>query len=219
MSNSKNDILNKIRKGLADVPKFEKPEYVTVNRSYRIHGELSRSEVVNMFIERVCEYKATVDCVGEKQIKKVIATNCRTENILNLVIPVGFPEKLIPDSITPIYDSLETPLSHHELDQADGVITTCAFAVAQTGSIILDANQGQGRRVLTLLPDYHICIVRQEQIVEIVPEGFSRVESSVQKENRPITIISGPSATSDIELSRVEGVHGPRRLHVIIADN
>ena len=218
MSSAKHDILNKIHRGLTDVPKSEKPEDVTVNRNYRMHGGLSRDEVVKMFAERAGEYKATVHRVGEEQIKKEIAISCRKEKVQNLVIPDGFPENLIPDTITPMFDSLQAPLSHHELDQADGVITMCAFAIAQTGSIILDAGQGQGRRVLTLLPDYHLCIVRPEQIVELVPEGFSSVESSVQKENRPITIISGPSATSDIELIRVEGVHGPRRLGIIIID-
>ena len=99
------------------------------------------------------------------------------------------------------------------------MITTCAFAVAQTGTIILDAGEGQGRRALTLVPDYHLCIVREDQIVELVPEGFAAVESSVKKGGQPITLISGPSATSDIELSRVEGVHGPRRLEVLIVND
>ena len=115
-----------------------------------------------------------------------------------------------------LFDESDSKLTHQQLDESDGVITTCAFAVAQTGTIILDAGEGQGRRALTLVPDYHLCIVREDQIVELVPEGFLLVGSSVMKEGRPITFISGPSATSDIELSRVEGVHGPRRLEIII---
>ncbi|MDZ7720230.1 MAG: LUD domain-containing protein [Balneolaceae bacterium] len=119
-----------------------------------------------------------------------------------------FKKNILPENIELLFDDSDTQLTHRELDESDGVITTCAFAVAQTGTIILDAGVGQGRRALTLVPDYHLCIVREDQIVELVPEGFSAVESTVKKEGRPITFISGPSATSDIELSRVEGVHG-----------
>ena len=106
-------------------------------------------------------------------------------------------------------------LSNRQLDESDGVLTGCALAIAQTGTIVLDSGTAQGRRAITLLPDYHLCIVHAAQIVGLVPEAIERLHGTVR---RPITFISGPSATSDIEFSRVEGVHGPRTLDVLIVD-
>lgn len=216
MSDSKKEMLATIRKALAEVPHTESPEGIEVKRNYLQKSELSHMEIVDLFAERVGEYKATVQKVNQSDLKKVIEDSCKRENVKQLVVPNDFQEEYLPKNIELLFDDSNHPLSHQELDDSDGVITTCAFAVAQTGTIILDAGDGQGRRALTLVPDYHLCIVREDQIVELIPEGFSAVESSVKKEGRPITFISGPSATSDIELSRVEGVHGPRRLEVLI---
>ncbi|MBV9836870.1 MAG: LUD domain-containing protein, partial [Solirubrobacterales bacterium] len=105
----------------------------------------------------------------------------------------------------------EPPLDPHELDGADGVLTTCAVAIAETGSIVLDGSAGMGRRALTLVPDYHLCVVKASQLVGSVPEAISLLEPT-----RPLTFVSGPSATVDIEMVRVAGVHGPRTLDVII---
>lgn len=219
MSDAKSEMLATIRKALAEVPDSETPEDVELKKDYRQKGKLTQDEIVDLFAERVGEYKATVQRVKQSDLKKVIAESCKRENVQKLVIPEGLQKDLIPVDLDPLFDDLCSPLTHHVLDQSDGVITTCAYAVAQTGTIILDAGEGQGRRALTLVPDYHLCIVREDQIVELIPEGFAAVEASVKKEGRPITFISGPSATSDIELSRVEGVHGPRRLEVFIVDN
>lgn len=216
MSDAKSEMLVTIRKALAEVPDSETPDDVELKRDYLQKGTLSHDEIVNLFAERVGEYKATVQRVKQIDLKKVITKSCKRENVQKLVIPEGFQKDLIPVDLDPLFDDADSPLSHHVLDQSDGVITTCAHAVAQTGTIILDAGEGQGRRALTLVPDYHLCIVWEDQIVELIPEGFAAVESSVKKDGRPITFISGPSATSDIELSRVEGVHGPRRLEVLI---
>ncbi len=218
MSEAKKSMLNSIRDALKNVPDDEQPEDLEVPRNYRQKGELSGNEIVDLFAERVGEYKATVQRVESDKLVDVIAESCQREKVEKLVAPDDFPERWLPDSVAPMIDDLETPLSHQELDSSDGVITTCALAVAQTGTIFLDAGEGQGRRALTLLPDYHICIVRESQIVELVPEGFAHFKSIVKEEGRPITLISGPSATSDIELNRVEGVHGPRRLEVLIVN-
>lgn len=216
MSDARSEMLTTIRNALAEVPDSETPDDVELKRDYRQKGKLSQTEVVELFAERTGEYKATVQRIKQSDLKKVIAESCKRENVQKLVIPEGFQKELLPLDLDLLFEDPDSPLTHHVLDQSDGVITTSAHAVAQTGTIILDAGVGQGRRALTLVPDYHLCIVREDQIVELIPEGFEAVESSVKKEGRPITFISGPSATSDIELSRVEGVHGPRRLEVLI---
>lgn len=216
MSKAKEAILGKIRQALSGVPEEENPGDIDVPRQYRQEGERGADKVGTLFAERVGEYKATVKRVDKNELTAAITESCRREEAGNLVVPDGFPPEWLPDDMTFLYDKRESPLSHQELDHSDGVITTCALGVAETGTIILDAGAGQGRRVLTLLPDYHLCIIKEEQIVELVSEGFAHFEQSVREEGPPITFISGPSATSDIELSRVEGVHGPRRLEVLI---
>ncbi len=108
-------------------------------------------------------------------------------------------------------------LSAAELDEIDGALTGCAVAIAQTGTLVLDGREASGRRAITLVPDHHICLVRTEQIVGLVPEAIARVADGVRGQRIPITLVSGPSATSDIELTRVEGVHGPRHLTIMIA--
>jgi L-lactate dehydrogenase complex protein LldG len=215
---AKQAILKKICQSLEDIPEDESPEQVSVPRSYRQKGDLPHEETVALFAERAGEYKATVRRLSQKKLQQVIKESCLREDVQDLVIPEGFPAKWLPDSINAMHDDPESPLSHEQLDEADGVITTCELAVAQTGTIFLNAGPGQGRRVLSLLPDYHICVIFESQILELIPEGFAGVEEGVRSEGHPITMISGPSATSDIELSRVEGVHGPRRLEVLIVE-
>lgn len=219
MSKGKNHILGKIHKALRTIPEEEGPEDVEVSRKYHQKGERTGDEITALFAERVSEYKATVKRVESGEINDVIADSCQREQVDKIAVPDGFPREWLSETFTPLFDKPASPLTNQEMDDSDGVITTCALAIAETGTIILDAGKGQGRRVLTLLPDYHLCIVRESQIVELVPEGFAHFESSVKNERRPITFISGPSATSDIELSRVEGVHGPRRLEVLVIDS
>ena len=130
-------------------------------------------------------------------------------------MPAGVPPEWRPDGIELVEDG---SLSAYELDELDGVLTGCTVAIAETGTIVLSAGPGEGTRALTLVPDLHVCVVGGDQVVELVPEALERLGDLVRGERRPITFVSGPSATSDIELSRVEGVHGPRTLIVIVVD-
>ena len=216
MATAKETILWRVRRATRDVPEDERPGDVPVERGYRDRDEAEREEIVGRFAERVAEYKATVRRVREDELPGVIEETLRDRGVERLVVPPLLPEGWIPDGIEILSDATRLRLTDEELDASDGALTGCALGIAQTGTIVLDAGSAQGRRALTLLPDYHLCVVREEQIVGLVPEAFARLEATVKGEGRAITFISGPSATSDIELNRVEGVHGPRTLQVLI---
>ncbi len=216
-SSAREEILRRVRRATHDVPKNERPEDVPVERGYRKQDDAPRGEIVEQFAERVAEYEATVHRVNEADLPREIAEALERRGVRKLVVPPGLPDEWIPDGPDVVRDGSRTPLTNEELDRSDGVLTGCALGISQTGTIVLDAGEGQGRRALTLLPDYHLCVVREEQVVGLVPEAFARLEETVKGEGRAITFISGPSATSDIELNRVEGVHGPRTLEVLIA--
>jgi L-lactate dehydrogenase complex protein LldG len=170
-------------------------------------------DVIERFAERVADYRATVHRTTAGGLADVLATALRSRAAQRLIVPAGVPEEwlIAATGIERLAD--EPPLSKPALDGADGVITGCAVAIAETGTIVLDAGPGQGRRALSLLPDYHLCVVDATRIVPNVPQALERLDP-----RRPLTWISGPSATSDIELQRVEGVHGPRHLEVVILD-
>lgn len=216
MSTGKATVLTSIRAALRDVPATEAAADVQVTRDYRHHSEAAHEEIVARFAERVAEYKAAVWQVREVELNQAITDACRRRGVQRLVIPTDLPPEWEPQGVELLRDEV---LSHQQLDRSDGVLTGCAVGIAETGTIVLDGGAAQGRRVITLLPDYHLCIVREEQIVALVPEAFALLNDTVQQGGRPITLISGPSATSDIELNRVEGVHGPRTLEVLIVTN
>jgi L-lactate dehydrogenase complex protein LldG len=169
-------------------------------------------DIVERFAERVADYRAVVHRVTAATLAGTVADALASRAAASVVLPAGLPPEwlaAIPAGITSRFD--DPPLSHAQLDALDAVITGCAVAIAETGTIVLDAGAGQGRRALSLLPDRHVCVVRADQIVGDVAEALARLDP-----RRPLTWISGPSATSDIELDRVEGVHGPRKLDVLI---
>jgi L-lactate dehydrogenase complex protein LldG len=195
-------MLTRIRSALADV------EPVAADRRYREVGSLDRAEVVARFVERVEDYGATV--IRSTDPAAEVARHVAGR----VVVASDLPERLRPAGVELVEDD---NLSARELDALDAALTTCAAACAETGSIALDGGPGQGRRAITLVPDLHVCIVRSADIVETVPELVDRLAPSA-RDSRPIVIVSGPSATSDIELDRVEGVHGPRRLVVVLHD-
>jgi L-lactate dehydrogenase complex protein LldG len=168
------------------------------------------TDAVELFAERVADYRATVKVVAPGALAKTIAESLAARHARRIVVPAGLPAKWIAEAnIEAIAD--DPPLTKEQLDGVDGVITDCAVAIAETGTVVLDAGPGQGRRALSLLPDYHLCVVHRSQIKGTVPEAMELLDP-----RRPQTWISGPSATSDIELQRVEGVHGPRNLEVLI---
>ena len=130
-----------------------------------------------------------------------------------MVVPADLPAYWLPEGVEAVAD---VDLDIHALDQVGAAVTGCALAIAETGTIVLDAGERQGRRALTLVPDIHLCVVEEAQVVDGVPAAIRRLADTMRAERRPVTFVSGPSATSDIELSRVEGVHGPRRLELIV---
>lgn len=199
-------ILARIRAAIGDAP-----EPAPAIRDYRHRDERDHHAIIEDLIDRLLDYKAIVTRATEADLPQAIAEACRKHGITRLVVPADIPDNWIPAEVTPLRD--DPPLANSDLDTSDGVLTGCAFAIAQTGTIILDGGAQQGRRALSLVPDRHLCIVRSDQVVGLVPEAISALTDHA---SRPITLISGPSATSDIELSRVEGVHGPRTLHVFV---
>jgi len=207
-------MLRRIRAAIHDVPTDERPEAVVVARDYRRSETVDHEEVVERFAERVAEYKVSVQRIEEAALPEAIAAACAMRGVRRLVIPTDLPESWLPAGVELLQDG--NTLTYEQLDTSDGVLTGCALGIAQTGTIVLDGGARQGRRVITLLPDYHLCVVYEDQIVNLVPEGIARLGDAVLRHRRPITFISGPSATSDIELNRVEGVHGPRTLDVLV---
>jgi L-lactate dehydrogenase complex protein LldG len=216
VADAKETILWRIRHATRDVPVDERPEDVPFERSYRKEDDADREEIVERFVESVAEYKAEVRRVTEDELPAAIEEALTQRGVRRLVVPPYLPRGWIPDGVETLRDAARPRLTNQELDESDGVITGCSLGIAQTGTIVLDSGRAQGRRALTLLPDYHLCVVREDQIVGLVPEAFARLEAAVKEDRRAVTFISGPSATSDIELNRVEGVHGPRTLEVLI---
>ena len=182
-----------------------------VSRRYAVEGSAAHEHVVEAFVERVRDYRATVVRTDDAAAAAA-ADVVREQGALRIGIAPDLDARLRPAGVELVQDEA---LSPQQLDELDGALTTCAAACAITGTIALDGGPGQGRRALTLLPDLHICVVREDQIVETVPELVRRLEGAAT-EGRPLVLVSGPSATSDIELERVEGVHGPRRLVVTV---
>ncbi len=206
MSEARSAILGRIDAALRGV------EPVSVSRSYRRASALSPTERVDLFCERAGEYRAEVRRVGA-DIAAAVAGVCRERDLRRLLVPDGVPEAWRPSGPELVGDAALTP---RELDAIDGVLTGCTVAIAETGTIALTGAPDEGRRALSLVPDLHVCVVDESRIVALVPEAIAVLGDLVTRERRPVTLVSGPSATSDIELDRVEGVHGPRTLIVLV---
>ena len=211
--NARDEILGRIR---AAVPEGSDASEsgLEATRAYRDTGSLDDDARLALFEERIGEYGVQLTRSSEAALRGAIEAALKARGATRIVVPSGFPEDWMPRRVD-VPTEVPESISVEELAAVDGVVTTCAVAIAETGTLALDSGAGQGRRALTLVPDYHLCIVTADQVVETVPEAFRRLEPSV-KGGKPITLVSGPSATSDIELNRVKGVHGPRTLDVIL---
>ncbi|MEU9147810.1 LUD domain-containing protein [Streptomyces sp. NPDC048349] len=206
---SRDRILGRIRRALpADTPHTEVP------RDYlRVHGTRTPAQSADLLAAHLAEYRAKVHRTDEDGLPLLL---------MRLLAARGSTTVLVPPALPPHWLAAADPTRVHdragstaaELDRVDSVVTGCALAVAETGTIVLDGGPDQGRRRITLIPEHHICVVRvPDQVVDSVPQALERLDPA-----RPLTWISGPSATSDIELERVEGVHGPRTLEVVLLD-
>ena len=203
---AKEHILARIRHAIADLPETSQIFY-----DYKKFDKREHTTVVEDFIERLVDYKAHVTQTEQVHLAQSIAEACQRYSVTRLVVPADIPTEWSPLDISLLRD--DPPITVTDLNESSGVLTGCAVAIAQTGTIISDGGATQGRRMLSLVPDLHLCVVYEHQIVGLVPEAITML---AERATHPITLISGPSATSDIELSRVEGVHGPRTLHVFI---
>ena len=209
--NGRESVLSAVRAALSGVPRSERPDDLPRPRGRR--ADHAGEDVVGLFAERAAEYRATVVRVPAAGAAAAVGSALSRTGARSLVVPSGLPEGLVPDGPWSLPADV-LPLTVGQLDTADAGVTTVAAAIAVTGTVVLDHGPGQGRRALTLLPDQHICLVRADQITPDVPDALRRLDPS-----RPLTLISGPSATSDIELERVEGVHGPRTLDIIVLED
>lgn len=197
MTSARDEILAKVRDALADVEPDREPVVAPV--------AAERADVVGLFAERVADYRAVVERCSEDGLVAAVAAALPAG--ARVVVPPGLSVE-VPGAV--VDGEGGQVLTALELDGYDAVVTDARVGIAETGTIVLDHGPGQGRRAISLVPDRHVCIVRADQVVPDVPDAITLLDPS-----RPLTWISGPSATSDIELDRVEGVHGPRALHVI----
>ena len=204
ITSAKDAILGRIRTAVQSSPPRD-----IIERRYRQADTVD----VHLFENRLIDYGVRVYHSSEQELQTTIATALTNAGKRYVLIPRGFPMNLLPGNFEFVVDAA---LSYEQLDRAEGVLTTCALAVAETGTIFLRHTEAEGRRALTLIPDYHLCIVHASQVVATVPEG---IRLAALFADVPITTISGPSATSDIEMTRVNGVHGPRTLDVVLSQN
>jgi L-lactate dehydrogenase complex protein LldG len=177
---------------------------------YRTQGDLTGEPLLDLLAGRLTDYRAVVRRTTEAELGAAVGAALKQRGVRRVVLPPGLSLPGLPTGVEAVTDD---GLSPQDLDAVDGVVTGAAVAIAETGTIVLDGSPDQGRRAISLVPDYHLCIVHAAQVVEQVPEGVARLAA---RAHCPLTWISGPSATSDIELKRVEGVHGPRTLEVIL---
>lgn len=216
---SREAILSRVRAGLRDVPDLSPAADVPI--PWEFGRATQMPDILARFVETVDDYKATVVRCPAAEVAQRVAQALTEHEVSSVVLPPAVPEQwrdaLVAAGLEVRGDGPDGQLTRAELDATGAVVTAAAVGIAETGTIVLDHGPDQGRRAFSLIPDLHVCVVRADQVVSDVPEAVARLQAPVDAGN-PLTWISGPSATSDIELARVEGVHGPRTLYVILAD-
>jgi L-lactate dehydrogenase complex protein LldG len=209
VSAAREEILARIRAGTADVPAGEQPAW---ERQPEESRSPEKEELVALFIARLHDYGARVTVADAEGVGVAVADALGRHGARRFAAPAGLPLSWRPLALELVRDS--PSLGNLELEEIGAALTGCAMAIAETGTIVLTGGPTEGRRVLTLLPDVHVCVVRRDDIVADVPDALAALAAN----RRPIVFVSGPSATSDIELERVEGVHGPRNVEVVVVD-
>ncbi len=206
------EILQKIRIANAHAPDtaIAQSAWSDLPRDYKRTSTLAHNAVLDLLADRLHDYDAQVLRSALADLPRNIAAMLSARSIQRLVVPAGLPPEWLPPGFifTP-----DDSLSSAELDRVDGVLTASTLAIAETGTVVLQNVPGQGRRALSLVPDYHLCLVQSADVVQTVPEAMARLQPTA---TLPTTFVSGPSATADIEMTRIKGVHGPRFLDVIL---
>ena len=210
---AKQEILDRVRRALTDVT--EANPAVDVPIAWAYGRPTAVTDPINLFVERVEDYRAVVVRVAPEGLPDAVVSHLVGAGVTSVVLPSGLDAAWVAAIEAAGLVVRRDPLTSAELNQTDAVVTASSVGIAETGTIVLDHRADQGRRALTLVPDVHVCVVRTDQVVTDVPEAMVRLKPSIV-EGYPQTWISGPSATSDIELNRVEGVHGPRTLIVLV---
>jgi L-lactate dehydrogenase complex protein LldG len=209
---SREEILRRVRAATGDTSTEDaaRAGWGAVRRDYKRAGVLPREQVLELLEDRVRDYDATVNRCGRGDVARSVARMLQERGKRRLVVPSGLTPEWLPADFEFVVDSGFTAT---ELDRFDGVLTGSTVAIAETGTVVLQNVPGQGRRAVTLVPDYHLCLVLVEDVVETVPEAMDRLRVTSRLTT---TFVSGPSATADIEMTRIKGVHGPRHLDVIL---
>lgn len=209
-SGARGVILGRIRDILGERPRSAAEEYRAIEREYRDAPTLDAGQRVELFVDRLQHYQVGVYRCEPATLRRTIGETLANRQKTRPVVPVDLPREWLPPELMVVDD---VGLSDADLDRCEGVVTGCSLAIATTGTIVLRHLQAEGRRALTLVPDYHLCVVSADQIVQTVPEAVRKLAAW---QPALVTTISGPSATADIEMTRIRGVHGPRTLDVVL---
>jgi L-lactate dehydrogenase complex protein LldG len=215
-SASRTEVLRRIRKAIAEPPEPAaaiEAEWQAIPRNYNRAPSLGREAILEMLEDRLRDYDATVVRASPGDVSSEIRRLLAQRGVRRLVIPADLSAALGQPLREDVEFVVDHGMSATELDSFEGVLTASTVAIAETGTIVLQNVPGQGRRAPTLIPDYHLCVVRAEEVVETVPEAMARLRETAVLAT---TFVSGPSATADIEMTRIKGVHGPRFLDVIL---